>query len=205
MSESDTESDDSDDRHVDEYQANEKKKPPRKKVVVPRRRSSRARGLNQLVIHQNTPKNGQCLYLAVLAATKFKGIEPGTRMNTPTQLREAILAQPMLPAYLPADMQAEVLQRINRGITTGSSKGGVGRDAWAGEEEIYMIATLYKLDIVIINFQDNRICNATDFTNTDRQIILAYDGEHYDWCKLPERTTVEDLRKSVNKYRNLKF
>jgi len=205
MSESDTESDDSDDRHVDEYQANEKKKPPRKKVVVPRRRSSRARGLNQLVIHQNTPKNGQCLYLAVLAATKFKGIEPGTRMNTPTQLREAILAQPMLPAYLPADMQAEVLQRINRGITTGSSKGGVGRDAWAGEEEIYMIATLYKLDIVIINFQDNRICNATDFTNTDRQIILAYDGEHYDWCKLPDRTTVEDLRKSVNKYRNLKF
>ena len=45
----------------------------------------------------------------------------------------------------------------------------------------------------------------TDFTNTNRQIILAYDGEHYDWCKLPERTTVEDLRKSVNKYYNLKF
>lgn len=208
MSESDTESDDSDEKYVDNLireRENEKKKPPRKKVVVPRRRSSRARGLNQLVIHQNTPKNGQCLYLAVLAATKFKGIEPGTRMNTPTQLREAILAQPMLPAYLPADMQAEVLQRINRGITTGSSKGGVGRDAWAGEEEIYMIATLYKLDIVIINFQENRICNATDFTNTDRQIILAYDGEHYDWCKLPDRTTVEDLRKSVNKYYNLKF
>ena len=209
MSESETESDDSDDRHVDEYlrkQANAKKNAAaRKKVVVPRRRSRRARGLNQLVIHQNTPKNGQCLYLAVLAATKLKGIEPGISMNTPTQLREAILKDPRLPTYLPADMQEDVLRRIQRGITTGSSKGAVGRDAWAGEEEIYMIATLYNLDIVIINFQENRICNATDFTNTNRQIILAYDGEHYDWCKLPDRTTVDDLKKSVNQYYNLKF
>jgi len=213
MSESDTESDDADEKYVDnlirERENAKKNAAARKKVVVPRRRSSRARGLNQLVIHQNTPKNGQCLYLAVLAATKFKGIEPGTTVTTATGLRQAILDTPRLPAYLPAEMQAEVLQRIQRGITTGSTKGGVGRDAWAGEEEIYMIATLYKLDIVIINFQKNRICNATDFTSTDRQIILAYDGEppneHYDWCKLPERTTVEDLRKSVNKYHNLKF
>ena len=141
----------------------------------------------------------------MLAATKLKGIEPGSIMNTPTQLREAILKEPRLPTYLPADMQEDVLRRIQRGITTGSSRGAVGFDAWAGQEEIYMIATLYNLDIVIINFQENRICNATDFTNTDRQIILSYDGEHYDWCKLPERTTVEDLKKSVNKYYNLKF
>jgi len=209
MSNSETESDDSMEKHLEELirEREEKKAPPRnrKKVKVPRRRSRRARSLNQLVIHQNTPKNGQCLYLAVLAATKVIGIEPGSSMSTPTQLRRAILNTPRLPTYLPADMQADVLRRIETGITTGSGNRAVGYDAWAGQEEIYMIATLYNLDIVIINFKENRICNATDFTNTTRQIILAYDGQHYDWCKLPNRTTVADLRKSVGKYNNLKF
>mgnify|MGYP001372604466 CR=1 FL=1 len=181
--------------------------PPKKKkrklcMEMPRRRSSRARGLNQLVIKQNTPRNGNCLYLAVLSATRDKGIEPGKSLTTASDLRMAIFDKPILPDYLTAEIKLDVMDRIYRGMTTGSSskkKASVGRDAWAGEEEIYMIATLYKLDIVVVNFQENRVCNATDFTDKSRQIILAYDGEHYDWCKLPDRTTVDDLMKSVTK------
>ena len=173
--------------------------PPKKKRRTTRRKSSRARGLNQLVIVQNIPKNGQCLYLAVLAATRDKNLEPGRSVTNASQLRKDIKDIKLLPAWMPRDMKKNVLKRIQKGIRSPNSNKKVGYDAWGSQEEISMMENKYKLDIVVVNFQENRVCNVKDFTDASRQIILAYDGEHYDWCKLPERTTVDDLVKSVTK------
>ena len=173
--------------------------PPKKKRRTTRRKSSRARGLNQLVIVQNIPKNGQCLYLAVLAATRDKNLEPGRSVTNASQLRKDIKDLKLLPEWIPYDMKQSVLKRIQKGITSSNRNRKVGIDAWGGQEEISMMENKYKLDIVVVNFQENRVCNVKDFTDASRQIILAYDGEHYDWCKLPERTTVADLVKSVTK------
>lgn len=179
--------------------------PPKKKrrtlskKLSTRRKSSRARGLNQLVIVQQIPKNGQCLYLAVLAATRDKNLEPGRSVTNASKLRKDIKDIKLLPDWMPRDMKKNVLKRIQKGIRSPNSNKKVGYDAWGSQEEISMMENKYKLDIVVVNFQENRVCNVKDFTDASRQIILAYDGEHYDWCKLPERTTVADLVKSVTK------
>ena len=199
MSDTDTETDDSDEEYL---QQKEKARAPT------RRRSTRTRSLAQVLNHNPVARNGDCLYISVLQATKMKGLEPGNTIKTPTELRQVLLnnmdevinKNANLKQAIVGDIKKEVKQRLTLGMTK-KKRGEVPYDAWGGDIEIQIIASMYGLNIVTVDFNNNCIRNAGTITDAKNEIILAYiNDEHYDWATIKPSATVEQVNASVTKY-----
>lgn len=181
----------------------------RKKVVVSNRRSRRVRSLCQMLKRHEVPDKGDCLYISVLRASKAKGLAPGTKCGTPTELRAHVLKhmdEVIKKNNLEAFFTNEVVEDVRRRLTLGlkPKNGRVSSDAWGGENEIQIIARLFNLKIISVSFVEDRIVNNMDVTGADNEIILAYmNDNHYDWAEYSTGATTEKINQCISKKKNI--
>ena len=185
------------------------KKKKRKKVVVPQRRSSRVRSLCQMLLRHEVSANGDCLYISVLKASKKKGLAPGTKCGTPTELRayvlkniDKVIKDNNLEVFFPNDVLDGVKRRLALGLEPKS--GMVPDNAWGGESEIQIMARLFNIKIVSVSFPEDRVVNNMDITGDENEIILAYmNDNHYDWAEYSAGATTEKINECIRKKKKL--
>ena len=201
-----TDSDD-DDRFVDNNKQKEKLKQDvdelRKNPKVGRR-GLRQRSLDQSLRVQKVPENGHCLYIAILRATRDKGLLPGSVINTGRWMDDVLKLRQEMITYLmkgkgevvrnliAANMFASVLQRIQAGITRNNTlKPSVSREDWGGGPEIDIMTNMYDLEYVLLQ-KENAIKGVIGNKNmTPSTAILVYsNGNHYEWATVCNWTTM---------------
>ena len=94
---------------------------------------------------RNTPGDGNCMYHAVLQASRAKGLPPGIHMNEPNQLRKMLRTaiyrgrgKGIEEWWNAFHDQNDILERIEEGI----DKATVPSRAWGGGPEITLIETV---------------------------------------------------------------
>lgn len=185
------------------------KKKKRKKVVLPRRSSSRVRSLCQMLRRNEVSDNGDCLYISVLQASKAKGLAPGTKCGTPTELRayvlkniDKVIKDNNLEAFFPKYVVDGVKTRLALGLKP--KNGMVPMNAWGGESEIQIMARLFKIKIISVSFPDDRVVNNMDITGDKNEIILAFmNNNHYDWAEYSTGATTEKINQCIGKKKNI--
>lgn len=165
------------------------------------RRGLRQRSLTQSLRVQKVPENGHCLYIAILKATRDKGLLPGSKFGDNWSTNVLNLRNEMV-AYLrkgkgevvrnliAAGRFGTVLERIQAGITGNNTlKTSVDSRQWGGGEEIAIMTKMYDLDLVILAKED-AIKGAIGNNNiTPSTTILVYSGIHYEWATVCNWTT----------------
>lgn len=199
-----TDSDD-DDQFVDNNKQKEKLKEEVDKLrrdETVGRRGLRQRSLTQSLRVQKVPENGHCLYIAIIKATRDKGLLPGSVINTNTWKDDVLKLRQEMIAYLrkgkgevvrnliAAGRFGTVLERIQAGITRNNIlKTSVDSRQWGGGEEIAIMTKMYDLDLVILAKED-AIKGAIGNNNiTPSTTILVYSGIHYEWATVCNWTT----------------
>ena len=167
------------------------------------RRRLRQRRIDQLLSVQEVPENGHCLYIAILRATRDKGLLPGKKFESRSESLNVLNLRQEMIAYLNAgkgevvrNLRAigefdSVLRRIRRGIIRNNTlKPSVSREEWGGDPEIAIMTKMYDLDLVILAKED-AIKGAIGNNNiTPSTTILVYsNGIHYEWAKVRNWTT----------------
>eukprot|EP00942_MAST-04A_sp_MAST-4A-sp1_P001617 g1617.t1 len=147
----------------------------------------------------NVNGDGNCLYNAVLQASKAKGLEPGiSDVKSANELRklmietidnhENVTMRKIAGSGLISlkTLNTEIRKRIELGI--GQDK--ISREAWGGEPEIYLIEVMFQIRIKIIS--DNGIQFGRNFQNADKNVIVLYyvNNNHYMW--LSEKDTSQN-------------
>ena len=166
-------------------------------------RRLRQRSLGQQLTVQEVPENGHCLYIAILQATRDKGLLPGSVINTGRWMDDVLRLRQEMIAYLnegkgevvrnliATNMFGTVLRRIQGGITRNNTlKPTVSSDEWGGDPEICIMKKLYDLDLVLL--QKENAINGVIGNNiiTASTAILVYsNGNHYEWAKVRNWTT----------------
>ena len=166
-------------------------------------RRLRDRSLGQQLAVQDVKANGHCLYIAMLEATRDKGLLPGSVINTRKWRDDVLRLRQEMIAYLNAgkgevvrNLRAigefdSVRRRIEAGITRNNTlKPTVSENEWGGDPEISIMTKLYDLDLVILA-KENAIKGAIGNNNiTPSTTILVYsNGNHYEWAKVRNWTT----------------
>ena len=178
------------------------------------RRSKRTRSVNQLLIPKKVPSNGHCLYIAVLEASKNKGLNPGNTLENVDALRGNILEEMNKEkATEIKELLSEMneLEMVKKRISEGIGKRTVGKDLWAGQQEIQIMKAIYDLNITLYRKDDALSGKFEPVYGTDevneKGIILTYiNGNHYEWA---EPRDWSEFLKAVNKktksLKSLKF
>tara|TARA_B100001059_G_C17783931_1_gene555926 strand:+ start:799 stop:1464 length:666 start_codon:yes stop_codon:yes gene_type:complete len=173
----------------------------RKKPKVGRR--LRQRSLGQQLTVQVVPENGHCLYIAILQATRDKGLLPGSKFQERSEMLNVFNLRQEMITYLNAgkgevvrnliatNMFGTVLERIRGGITDNneSLRPTVDSTLWGGDPEICIMKKLYDLDLVLL--EKHNAINGVIGNNiiTASTAILVYSGIHYEWAKVRNWTT----------------
>ena len=152
---------------------------------------------------------GDCLYISVLKASEAKGLPPGTKCHTATQLRahvlkhmDEVIKKNNLEAFFPKEVVEDVRRRLTLGLKP--KNGRVPSDAWGGEMEIQIMARLFNLKIISVSFVEDRIVNNMDVTGAQNEIILAYmNDNHYDWAEYGSGATTEKIQQCIMKKKRL--
>ena len=167
------------------------------------RKGLRQRSLNQSLRIHPVAKNGHCLYIAILSATKNLDLLPGnlftdkSMKNNVLRMRLDMIAYldrgvgPVVQSLRETLLLPRIRARIRAGITsTGTLKATVGYNEWAGDEEIRILQKMYDIDLVILR-KDDAIRGAIGNRNIrPSTAILVYTGNHYEWATVKNWSTM---------------
>ena len=131
------------------------------------------------------PGDGNCMYHAVLQASRAKGLPPGIHMKDPSELRKKLRraiyqgrGNGIEEWWDIFHAQSDILERIQEGI----DKANVPSSAWGGGPEITLIETVYSIRIKIIS--EDGVQFGRNFRNQNDVIVLYYVGNnHYNWLE----------------------
>tara|TARA_X000000950_G_scaffold274884_1_gene360537 strand:- start:962 stop:1615 length:654 start_codon:yes stop_codon:yes gene_type:complete len=167
-------------------------------------RRLRQRSLGQQLTVQEVPENGHCLYIAILQATRDKGLLPGSKFQERSEMLNVFNLRQEMITYLNAgrgevvrnliatNMFGTVLQRILGGITTNNKalKPSVFREEWGGGPEIAIMTKMYDLDYVLLE-KEKAIKGVigNNIITASTAILVYSNGNHYEWAKVRNWTT----------------
>lgn len=166
-------------------------------------RRLRQRSLGQQLSVQPVSKNGHCLYIAILQATRDKGLLPGSVIDTGRWMDDVLKLRQEMIAYLNAgkgevvrnliatNMFGTVRQRIQGGITRNNTlKDSVPSTQWGGGPETAIMTKMYDLDYVLLE-KENAIKGVigNNIITASTAILVYSNGNHYEWAKVRNWTT----------------